>query len=398
MDTGMLTGSVYTICGVLLAFAFGLKLFALSSNGSVITYVDQTFTTYPVLAGAHIYRDALVGLNPAGYLKAFVPGDYFVGMAVKEADNTSGTSGAISCDVRTKGDIRYTLSSVAELDKGKPVFATADDAIALTGHPDAYVGRILAKEATNVATIRLREAGERAPNGFGSQELMLDFSQVLIANQDEGTATLSVGGSGIKTAAVGAGLTAGTTGILMDEANGEVRLLIDNDNEAENLTILTPQVFNITKGITFEFEGRLKTAGGAATDDVDFGLMGLSGGITATQQADMNATTAGLLSALFHLDANANDVFASSDDNASPVAAADTTVDNSLSANAKYKIIVRPTGSAEFYIDGVRVLSTTAFSVGATGLLAGIINLEKSTGTGVPEVRIRKLRVAGAIA
>jgi len=175
-------------------------------------------------------------------------------------------------------------------------------------------------------------------------------------------------------------------------------MLIDNDNEAQNLTIETPQVFNITKGITFETELTLEAAGGAATDDLDFGLMGLAGGITATERADMDAATAGLLSGKFHVDANGLDLKFSSDDNASPVAATDTEVNLVLQTFNKFKAICRAAGTVEVWVDGVRKLSTTTFSVGAAGLLAGIVNIEKSTGTGVPEVRVKKLRVAGAIA
>ncbi len=379
-------------------FVLGSRLFALSANAQVDHQVEQELSSYPVAAGECIYNGALVGINPAGYLKAFVPGDRFAGIAHGKQDNTSGSDGDLDAQVYLTGDFQYTLASAAQTDLGKPVYATADNAIALTGHPDAYVGRILSYDTTNTVTIRLKSPGERAPNDGSSIDIDLDFSRVLVANQDEATATLSVGGSPIKTAAVGAGLTAGTTGILMDESAGELRLLLDNDSEAENLTIETPQVFNITKGITFEFEGRLKTAGGAATDDVDLGLMALSGGITATERANMDATTAGVSTIKLHLDANANDIYAGSDDNSTVVSATDTTVDNSLTVNTKGKLIVRPTGACEVWIAGARVLSTTTFAVATSGLMAGIVNLEKSTGTGVPEVRVKRLRVAGAIA
>lgn len=371
---------------------------ALSANRPLTRFASEEIATYPVGAAVHIYLGGLVGIDPAGYAKAFVPGDVFVGQANAEADNSSGAAGAINVDVIQAGNIEFALTSVAYTDAGRPVYATADDAIAFSGHPDAYVGRVVAKSATNKAVIRLKAPGEKAPNGDGCVDMLIDFAQVLVANQDEGTATLKVGGSAIKTAAIGAGLTAGTTGFLHNEATGELRMLIDNDNEAENLTIETPQVLNITKGATFDITIKLEAAGGAATDDLDFGLMGLSGGITATERADMNATTSGLLSALFHVDTNGLDLKFSSDDNAAPVTATDTTVDLVLQTAVNCKIIVRPTGAVEVWVGGTRYLSSTAFSVGASGLLAGIVNIEKSTGTGVPEVRVRKLRAAGALA
>ena len=373
---------------------------ALTANANIPHLPDQELREFLVGAAEHIYQGGFVGVDPAGYAKAFVPGDLFVGIAYEEVNNSAGAAGADKVRVYTVGDFELALTTAAHTDTGKPVYATDDATLGRTGHPDAFVGTVVHKDADTAGyvIVRLRQPGQRAPVGEGSIDIDVDFSKSQVVAQDESVATLTVAGSGLKTAAVGAGLTAGTTGILMDEATGEVRLLIDNDNEAENLTIETPQVFNITKGATFEFTGKLEAAGGAATDDFDFGLMGLSGGITATERADMDAATAGLLSCKFHVDTNGLDLKASSDDNASPIAAADTEVNVVLQTAFSVKLICRPTGLCEVWVNGVRKLSTTAFSVGASGLLAGIVNIEKSTGTGVPEIRMSKLRVAGAIA
>jgi hypothetical protein len=353
---------------------------------------------YPVAASAHAYRHGYAGIDPAGYVKPFEPGDRFVGIFDKEVDNSSGTAGAEVADVLTVEELEDTLTSVALTDVGKPVFATADNGLSLTGHPDAFVGYVTNYVTTNTARVRMRGMFEKAPNGVGSIDIDLDFSQVQIANQDEATATLRVGGSAIKTAAVGAGLTSGTNGFLTNEATGEIRMLLDNDNEAQNLTIETPQVFNLTKGVTLEATFKLEAAGGAATDDLDIALAGLSGGITATERADMAATTSGFQTAGFHVDTNGLDLEVRTDDNTTAGTETDTTVNLVLQTAKSVKIIVRPAGTVEFWVANARVLSTTAFALAATGMLAGIINIEKSTGTGVPEVRVSKFRVAGALA
>lgn len=374
---------------------------ALSANGIVRPKTDTATRVYPVLAAVHIYTSGFVGLTPSGQAKPFVPGDVFIGIASEEVNAAADvTDGTHNVTVYVEGDYEYapaTFSAAAATYVSKPVFATADDALAATGHPDGFVGTVVTYlSATKTSIVRLRRAAEKAPSGC--VEIVVDFGQRSLANLDDATATSFQFGGLLKTACIGAGMTAGTTGLMMDEANGEARMLLDNDSESENLTFMTPQTFNIAKGVTFEITCRLSTAGTAATDDVDFGLMGLAGGITATEQANMDATTGGLLSCKFHLDANANDVFASSDDNASPVTATDTTFNNSLSTNATYIIICRPTtGACETWVNGARKLGTTAFSVGATGMLAGIVILEKSTGTAVPEVRVLRMRVAGAV-
>lgn len=381
-----------------LLILFGSIGRVLTADAEIDRYADQELREYPVVAADVIYKGALVGIDPAGYLKPFEVGDRFVGVAYEQVDNSTGAAAAKYCKVFTIGDFEYTLTSVALTDVGKAAYATADNALSLTGHPDAYVGRIVNYVSSNTCIVRLKGPGEKAPGDGTCIDIDIDFAKILVANQDEATATLKIGGSSIKTAAVGAGLTAGTTGFLMDESTGELRMLIDNDNEAENLTVETPQVFNITKGVTFDATFKLEAAGGAATDDLDLGLAGLSGGITATERADMQAATAGFLNAVYHVDTNGLDLEVRTDDNATAGSETDTTVNLVLQTAKTVKIIVRPSGVVEWWVAGARVLSTTAFSIGASGLLAGIVNIEKSTGTGVPEIRIKRLRVAGAIA
>lgn len=360
-----------------------------------------------VAGSVRIYNGAFVGLNPAGYLKPFQAGDLWVGIAEEEFYNSSATAGTASnigtdgernklkCLYTTAGHFAYTLSSVAITDIGKPVYATDDGTLSLSGHPDGFVGYVTEVFSTNKAMIRIRNAGEKAPHGAGNIDINLDFSVDTFA--ETGASTVAAIGAKAAIYNVGPGLAAGTTGTVRDHANGEAVLLMDNDSEVESLTVLTPRTFNITKGITFEFEGRKSVAGTSTNSNLDFGL---AGGIalTTTQFSDMQATTASFLYALFHIDCEGNDVNFCSDNNTTAVAPTDTTIDNSTSTNKVYKIIVRPDGSVEAWISGARVLSSTTFAVGASGLLAGIVNIEKASSTDVAEARIRKMRIAGAFA
>lgn len=367
---------------------------ALTTGRALTHAATQDKIALPMGAARTVYQHGYVGRDPAGYAKAFAPGDDFVGIAYETVDNSAGAAGAKNITIHSAGDWVLPLTSVAQKDVGRPVFATDDETLAFVGHPDGYVGRVVGVDGTNRAIVRMRAPGD-LPNE-GCILIDVDFSKLTFP------AVLTAGGEQyigaiLRIDAIGAGIVA--VGVSPSAAEGEVRMLLDNDNEAENLSIETPQVFSITRGITFDFEGRLKTAGGAATDDVDFGLFGgLAAGLTDTERANADATTSGLKSCKFHLDANANDIFASSDDDANPIAAADTGVDNSLTVNKKHRIVGRVGGACETWIDGVRVLASTAFSVSATGLFCGLVNLEKSTGTGVPEVRGRRMRVAGAAA
>jgi hypothetical protein len=128
--------------------------------------------------------------------------------------------------------------------------------------------------------------------------------------------------------------------------------------------------------------------------DVDWGL---GTALTTNSQADIGHSDMVQL-ACFHLDGLVANILAQSDDNTTPVTPLDTTIDNSLSVAKKFKIIVRPDGTVEFWIDAVRVLSTTAFAVLSTAMLAAFINMEKVTDAGAAELIFRNLRVAGGCA
>lgn len=381
---------------------------ALSANTTIRFLEPEAYRpkkSYAVAGSKHLYHGALGGLLPSGYAKPFEPGDVFCGIADEEFNNTSTTDGAVSalgddgernkpeCRFINGGSFVFTLSGVAITDIGKAVYATSDNAIALTGHPDSFVGYITDKYGTDLAEIRMRNQGERAPRDGSSIEIMADFAALMGANLDENDGYIY---PNLKVTGVGAGLTAGTTGVVLDQDNGEALLLIDNDAEVESITIETPRCFNITKGITAEFECR-KSVAAATAADLDFGV---AGGIdlTTTQYADMQDTTASYLYALFHVDCEDNNVDFASDDNASPVAVTDTTFDNETGTNHTFKVIVRTTGVVEVWIDGVRKLSSTSFSVGASGILAGIFNIEKPNNTDVPAARLRKMRICGALA
>lgn len=371
-------------------------------------FTSMELRDWPVAASETIYRGSYVGLNPAGYLKTFEPCDLFVGISYQGFDNSAGsaagrepTTGDPTCKVYVEGDFELPLASIALTDRGKPVYATNDGTLSLTGHPDAFVGTLLHYETSTTGVVRLKAPGQHAPLDGSSIDIDIDFASWLTTLQDE-TAAASphlVTGTGIIANCVGAGLTAGASGLENIHGTADLSMLLDNDNEAQNATIETHQVFNITKGVSFELFGRNKTAGGAATDDWDFGLAGIAAsGLTDTERADMDAATATFLKCLYHVDMNALDIFATSDDNSSPITATNTTIDNSLTVNKLHRINCRVDGSCELWIDSVQVLAATAFSVGAAGLLAGVCNVEKSTGTGVPEVRVRRFRTAGAFA
>lgn len=366
---------------------------ALAADAQVPFAAGAQKREYPVVAADICYKGGFAGLDPAGYVKPFEPGDVFVGIFYGTVDNSAGSAGAKNATVITGGDFQFALTGASLDDANKPVFATDDATLAFTGHPDAFVGRVVNYISAGTALIRMRQFGERADSGC--VELIADANKLrLLAN------VLTAGNEQLidgkwRADAIGAGIAGATQGFGAPGATYCYHLL-DNDNEAENVSFESPRCFNIAKGITLEIELTLQTAGGAATDDLDFGLAG-GIDIADAQRADMQATTASFLYALLHIDTNGLDVYLMSDDNSS-VGSQDTTFNAVLQTYNVYKLIVRVGGKIEVWIDGVRYLAASTYGVGASGLLAAIVNLEKSTGTGVPETRWKRIRVAGAVA
>lgn len=364
---------------------------ALTANVDVSRPVDQQIREFPVAASVQIYRGALVGMDPAGMCKPFVPGDDFIGLSYEQSDNSSGAAGAKKLRVFVQSDFVFALSGVTDKDAGKAVYATGDDTIALVGHPDAFVGRILHKDVddSDSALIRLKQPGSR-PSSFdrGSIEIVKHFGSPITETGNNGGGT-PVHSDGLRlVSALGLGVrnVAG--------AGGGADLEFDAVAEIAQASIETPDAFLVSAGVTFEARLHLPDIGDSTTLDIDWGLVAA---ITANSRADMDHADATDL-ALFHMDGNAADILAQSDNNTIDVPAADTTIDNVTTAGAykDFKVIGRPDGTCEFWIDRVRVLSSTAFAVRTTAVLAGIINIEKTSNDTLAKVRVERFRVAGA--
>ena len=364
---------------------------ALTANRNVDRLADQELREYPVGAAEHIYRMGFVGVDPAGYAKAFVPGDVFVGVAYEEVDNSSGSAAADYVRVYTEGDFVLALTSAAHTDTGHPVFATDDAALARTGHPDAFVGTVLHKDkdASGYAIVRLRRAGEKPPNGIGSIELTLSGHETFSeTGATAGTFTLN-GFDG--KSALGLGL------LMEDAENGGITGQFDAIAEVALASVrTTDDRLPVDKGITFEVDLVLSDKGDNAALDIDFGL---GTALTANSEADIDHADMVQL-ACFHMNGNSDNILAQTDDNTTDVAAEDTTIDNDSTTDVskKFKIIVRPSGAVEFWIAGVRVLSSWTFAVLSTALLAAFINMEKTSDNTVAVLTFRNLRVAGGCA
>lgn len=341
----------------------------------------------PMGAAETIYENGFVGVDPAGYAKAFVPGDLFVGIATEEVDNSAGAAAAETVKMVVSGAIEHTLSGAALTDIGKPVYATDDGTIALTGHPDAYVGRIERYTAASTVLVRMRAPGEKPPNGVGSTELVVNGGESFLGLGAAGTGYHP---SGLKMTAIGA---AGAPVVAQLAAeDGGVQLAFSATAEVQTAALhALNDTFPVDKAVTLEAKVTVHDNGDTADGDLD---VGLGTALTANSLADISHADMVQLAA-FHYDGNDENIDCQSDDDTTDVAPVDSTVDNVADTYHWLKIVVRPTGAVEFWIDGVRVLSATTFAVLSTANLGAFANLAKGANDTPGAVYIQYFRVAG---
>jgi hypothetical protein len=371
---------------LLMGFAFILLLAscrALSEDAAIDFAAAQDIREYGVLAAKKIYKGALVGLTPSGYAKPFEPGDVFAGLAYEQKDSTSdATDGTKSVRVVTQGDFKFTLSGAALTDVNRPLYATADNTLATTGHPDAFVGRVVNYLASNTALVRLRAFGEAPPNGEGSITLALTGHEAFTATgATAGTAILGM--FDFKT-------ILGPGALMYDAEDAGLQLAFDAMAEIALASIRTRNdCLPVDKGLTFELDVSVTDNGDATAVDLDIGF---GTALTTNSEADIDHADMVQLFA-FHFDGNDENIDLQSDDDTTDVPATDTTIDNVAGTFKHLKGIVRPNGACEGWINGVRVLSTTSFAMLSTALAAFFINVEKTSDDTVYEVIIRNLLV-----
>lgn len=374
---------------------------ALSANSAPPKFGGHTSNrTLPVAKNEVIWRGAAVGRNPAGYAKEFVPGDVLVGFAEHEfkADTTDGSpslageqtsAGQKMLNIIAYADnVKLPVSGAVRADIGRWVYATDDATFSFIGHPDAIVGRVIDFDSSGVVICEMRNIGYRPSQATGSQELTLTGNEAFTATgATAGTAT--IGAFDFKTI-LGLGAT------MNDAEDGGHLGTFDGTAEVALASLRTRNdTLPIDRGLTFDVDFCLTDKGDASAIDVDIGF---GTALTTNSEADIDHADMVQLAA-FHLDGNSDDILAQSDDNTTDVAAVDTTINNDSTTDvAKHlKIIVRPSGAVEFWINGARVLASTTFAMLSTANVAAFINMEKTSDDTTAVFVYRNLRIGAGL-
>jgi hypothetical protein len=367
----------------------------LSANALREILPDEGIREFPVVAADIIYRGAYVGMDPAGYVKPFEVGDMFIGIAYEEALNSGGDAGDVDCRVYVGGTFNLVLTSAALTDVGSPVFATNDNTLARTGHPDAWVGTVLHYEKSGYAVIKLRNPHDKWTQAIGgAQETVSNFAHEIVATGVAGAAAHYYSDEGfVYQSALGLGI------LMVTDAPQGIDFALDAVDEEASATLESGALLSVAKGITFEATLHMTDigdAGGAALLNTDWGI-----GTALTTNSILSIDHADMVDlACFHMDGNAAAILFQSDDRTTDTGLVDTTIVNVTTAAAtkNFKIIVRPAGTVEAWIDSARVLSSTAFlMLAAAEQLCGFVNVSKPSDNTTAALRMIRMRMAGGI-
>ena len=155
--------------------------------------------------------------------------------------------------------------------------------------------------------------------------------------------------------------------------------------EAQKVDLLSQQGFALASNWIVEGCFNVIDDGDAAAIDFNIGVA------NGTHATDADSITE---SCFLHLDGNALDLFAESDDGTTEVAATDTTVNIALGTPVHFVIDGRDPSDIQIYVNGALVLGSTTFVLtAATGPLKLLAHLEKTSDDTTADYRINYLRV-----
>lgn len=182
-------------------------------------------------------------------------------------------------------------------------------------------------------------------------------------------------------------LTAGTPSLSMGP--GYAKMAFSATAEAQKVDILSKHSIPVTVPFIVEGVVNIVDSGDAAAGAVDINI----GIASATHASDCDSIAESLFLHVDGADTNgAVNIMAESDDGTTEVAATDTTVDFAAGTPFAFAFDCRDLAAIKVYINGVRVLSSTAFKLNAaTGPLKLLAHIEKGANDTLADVRIQEL-------
>lgn len=212
----------------------------------------------------------------------------------------------------------------------------------------------------------------------GALGVVVDLNKrprILVDALRDGCLTVYVGTQGLNTMGV-------------FERSGSKKMILSTANEAQKMDILSVDGFAIANNAIIEAIFRPISVGAGTAPDFNIGAASATDSDNFEDIAEF---------VVVHLNGNASDLFAMSDDGTTDVAETDTTVDvtaGSAVANRVHVLFdLRAPADIQIYVNGALVNDATTFTLGAaTGPLFLIAHLEKTAAADVFEIDIDTLR------
>jgi hypothetical protein len=138
---------------------------AVTAN-QLLKFQDGDKRSYPVAASVNIYQGTMVFITAAGFATDTTATGVngFAGIAIGQADNSSGTAGDVQVEVWAEGDFElvgagtYTQANVGDYVYGDDNF-TINTAIGSTSVP---IGRVVGFVTATKLTVSIRPTGDGA--------------------------------------------------------------------------------------------------------------------------------------------------------------------------------------------------------------------------------------------
>lgn len=222
---------------------------ALAADRNTKQYPAMDIIDVPVKAAAKIYCGSLVCFErSSGYAvpASNTAGLIFAGVAMEQADNTSGSSGDISVRVRTKGVFLFVGSSLAITSKNRWVFAADDQTVQLAS-AHVPVGKIKKYVSATEAWVEIGHTPQMFSLSAYFRAAITNVAQTPVDDLERSrpfavlrgyaTALTAPGSTYITTITVTDGTTAGTITITGAATKGESEALFKDYAADTNVDI-----------------------------------------------------------------------------------------------------------------------------------------------------------------
>ncbi len=229
------------------------------SVNQVISRQEGCIGNAPVKGSTHLYQGTLAFFDSAGYLVGIVASgaNPFAGMMRGEADNSSGTDGAISGAFWTDGDFPMAGSGFSQATVGLDIYATDNYTVGTSGSSTSYVGQCVGYVSSTQIIVRIKKTGpSSALSGSATGTTAATFTVDSDVGKPRTALASQTGGTGDFTAIIKppATLTADRVFTL----DGDAAATIANVGGAQTLTsktltspiINTPTVTDLTEVVT----------------------------------------------------------------------------------------------------------------------------------------------------